>query len=448
MKILDLRSCISFLEEEKQLVHIKKEVPKDYELAGVGWKFNGESAILFEKIRNYNIPVITGTCWNIKNVSKMFQVQDSFALLNKFSEALAARVKSKTVTDGPVKDVVIKKDIDLLKILPIPWHSRKDAGPYITAGIAISKDIETHVSSQSFHRFEVKGPAKAGICIEPYSHKKTMLDKMEKRNKPLEVAVVIGLDPSIMFSASVTGAEVPHITDKLEIAGALRGEPVKMVKCETIDLEVPADAEIVIEGLVLPKTLEKEGPFAEASGHYGEALERNIFQATAITYRRNTVYQTIIGGSDEHLLLYSLALSASVNRFVKKIDPNILAVYLTHKSCGMHAIVSMKKEEEGQQWNAAMATFVALPTIKHVIVVDEDVDIFNTNDIEWALAMRFQGDKGLTVIREARGEVIDPSSKRGLTTKVAVDATVPLELAKSKERIKYDDIDISKYLSF
>lgn len=445
MSINDLRSLLDYLASLGQLVHIGTTVDKDLELGQAASKHAGGPAVYFERVKGYSVPVVTGLYWNINNIARMLNCRTARELVDKFSCAMRARVKPLVVDDGPVKEQIITKNIDLQRMFPIPWHCQRDAGPFITAGVAVSKDPETGIRSQSIHRMQVKGPNKTGFVVAKGTgrHMERMLASAASRNRSLEVAVVLGLDPWNMLASQVSGREAPYPTDKYELAGALQNRAIELVRCETVDLEVPANAEIVLEGEILPNVLEDEGPFTELTGLCdGSPSQANVFMVRAVTHRENPIYQTILGGGGqfENPVLKSVSYSASACKFIRDSVPSITALNVSANSACMHAYVSIKKELEGQQRNAIISTFASFPDLKLVVVVDDDVDVFNLQDVEWALAMRFQGDRDILVIPGARGHDIDPSADSGLGCKVGVDATARLGGRASQKRVQYEHV--------
>jgi 2,5-furandicarboxylate decarboxylase 1 len=314
--------------------------------------------------------------------------------------------------------------------------------------MSVSKDPETGVRSQSIHRMQVKGPDKTGFMIAPgiKRHKEIMLSKAEKMGKPLEVAVVIGMDPAVAiaaagFSTSFQGLSTAEHMDKYEIAGALRGEPIELVRCKTIDLEVPASAEIVLEGEILPGVREPEGPFSEGGGYYGFREMKyggmTIFHVRAITHRKNPIYQTLLGSSIEHGyggILRSVCVQKYNLHFIQRFCPAITAFNVV----GLYmAIVAVDKTIEGQQKNAMLTVMGTHPLIKFVVFR--------------AIGRRFHGDKSIITIPDAYTRPLDPATRKvkysmGMMTKVGLDATMLLDKAIDQPMVEYEEVDLTRYL--
>ncbi|MBX6396627.1 MAG: UbiD family decarboxylase, partial [Alicyclobacillaceae bacterium] len=325
---------------------------------------------------------------------------------------------------APVKENIILEQIDMLSLFPIPTHHEKDSGPYITAGLLIVRDPETRKQNVSIHRLQISSGDKLGVLLLP-RHAYHLYKQAESQGKPLECAIAIGVDPLTLLASQ---ASTPYGVDELEIAGALRGQPLPVVRCETVDIDVPAFAEIVIEGKILPHVREPEGPFGEFPKYYGPRSDKQVIQVTAITHRNDPIFYTILPAGYEHLLLGGIPREASLFETIRQTVPTVKAVHMTlGGTCRYHAVISIKKQQEGQGKNAILAAFANSFDIKHVIVVDEDIDVFNMEEVEWALATRFQASKDLVIVNDAQGSKLDPSTQDGVGSKMGFDCTVPLD---------------------
>jgi 2,5-furandicarboxylate decarboxylase 1 len=311
-----------------------------------------------------------------------------------------------------------------LRDLPIPVHHEKDSGAYITAGVLIAKNPETGVRNLSIHRLQVSGPNKLGILMLP-RHLMRFYKMAAANRQPLEVAIAIGLDPLLLLASQ---ALTPLDCDELDIAGSLYGKPIELVKGDSVDLEVPAQAEIVLEGRLLPELREMEGPFGEYPKYYGPASLKPVIELTAMTSRRHPIYQTIVPASMEHLLLGGIPREGGLLQLVKSAVPTTCGVYLTPGGvCRYHAVISIDKQNEGEAKNAIFAAFASSQEMKHVVVVDRDVNIYDPVDVEWAIATRCQAGRDVFVVSRALGNKLDPSSDDGVSDKMGIDATVPLD---------------------
>jgi 4-hydroxy-3-polyprenylbenzoate decarboxylase len=338
--------------------------------------------------------------------------------------ALANLMPPTVVGSGPVQERVVQgKELDA-GALPISRHYEKDAGRYIGSGILVCKDPETGVRNLSYQRMQLKAPNRFGASLHSRGHIWEHLQRCAARKQPLEVAVVIGCHPAINLAA---GAKVAMDVDEFDVAGALLGRPVELVKCKTIDVEVPAEAEFVLEGEILTDVLEDEGPYGEYTGYSTDRSTRNVFVVKAITSRRQPIFHDIIPGySAEHLLLGRSAKEAHVHMRLKEMVPNLKALNFPKSGTHFHAYMSMKKTADGQPRHALMLLLGLDPYLKFVVAVDEDVNVFDEEEVLWAIATRFQADTDMFMVPQVFCNRLDPSSRDGMSAKLALDATAPL----------------------
>jgi 2,5-furandicarboxylate decarboxylase 1 len=278
----------------------------------------------------------------------------------------------------------------------------------------------------------------------PPQHLGRLQEEAERMGKVLEVAIVIGVDPFMMFSSAT---KLPYGDDHLQFAGALRGEPIELVKCETIDVMVPSNAEIVIEGEVLPGEREPEGPYADFMGFYVPVMDNHVFRVTAITNRENPIYYTILAPSMDQNNLIALPHEATIFKAVNTAAPKVKGVRTS--PIFTNCLISIKKQHEGEAKNAIMAAFGVDRWLKTCIVVDDDVNIFNSDDIFWAISTRAKLDTGVIVIPDAHGFPRDPFRLHG-TVKLGIDATLPLDVPRDEfERAKIpgeEKLKLKEYL--
>lgn len=447
------------LERNGRLARVKKPVKKEFELGRIAWKLRGGPGVLFENVEDYQIPVITGVL-NPSNQPFYFGLKDEADLVKKFHDGLGKTIKPQTVSKGPCQEVVITENIGLLKTLPIPQHSPLDGGPYITIGVVVSKDPETGERSQSVNRMHVKGPDKTMIDIPPgiRRHKEIMLNKAIKMNKPLEIAVAIGVDPAVSLSAGgIAGTSfqaLAHVgyVDKYEVAGGMRGAPIELVRCKTVDLEVPAHSEVVIEAEILPHTIEDEGPFSEGAGYMSRVYRNHVVKVKAITHRKAPIYHTLLGASPEHGLGEIIRKAAAMDTLplIQRFAPQVTALNVNSL---FSAIVAVNKTMEGQAKNAILTVMGTHPLIKLVIAVDEDVDVFDYHDVFNAMTQRFDGEKCVFMVPDALSRRLDPATRvgkysDGIITKVGIDATMALDKKIDQPMVDkgYEDIDLTKFL--
>ncbi|MSQ71689.1 MAG: UbiD family decarboxylase [Betaproteobacteria bacterium] len=326
---------------------------------------------------------------------------------------------------APVQEVVVEGDAVDAGALPICRHFEYDAGRYISSGILICKDPDTGVRNMSFQRLQLKGPNRFGASLHSRGHIWEHLQRREAQGRNLEVAVVIGGHPAIYVAA---GAKVGMEVDELDIAGAMMGKPVELVRCRTIDVEVPAEAEYVLEGEILGGVYEDEGPFGEYTGYSTSRSTRNVFVVKAITRRAKPMWLDIVPGySMEHLLLGRTTKEAHVYSRLKEMVPQLVAINWPRSGTHFHAYLSLKKSAEGQARHALTLLFGLDPYVKFAVAVDADVDVFNEEEVLWSMATRFQADTDMFVIPKMFCNRLDPSSVEGMAAKLGIDATAPMD---------------------
>ena len=454
-----LRRWLAHLAKTDRLAVVKEKAPLEHRLAAIAKRLDGSKAALFPQTDGPAMPVVSGFISRRAWIAEAMGVKES-ELLACFRHAAENPLPWQEVerSSAPCQTVVLE-NIDLLAQLPIPTHSEHDSGPYITAGLVIARNPKTGIQNVSINRIQINSKDRMGVLMLP-RHLFAFYQAAEEMGEALPVAVVIGVDPMTLLASQ---AITPIDHDELEIAGALHGEPLKVVKCVTNDVRVPADAEIVIEGRILPRVREPEGPFGEFPKYYSSREDREVIEVDAITHRRDPIYHTIIPAEMEHLLLGGIPREATLLAHLQRSFPSVLDVHLSVGGvCRYHLYVKMKKRREGESKNVILGAFGGHYDIKQVIVVDDDVDVHDPVQVEWAVATRFQADQDLVVITGAQGSVLDPSttvqaSRHGLVTPVAhlqgisakmgLDATRPVQYKEhvfTKVRIPgEDDVDPS-----
>jgi 2,5-furandicarboxylate decarboxylase 1 len=449
MRADTLRSWLDYLEKSDRLAVIDRQVSLDFELAAVAKHLDGKKAAYFTDVEGHQIPVIAGVASTRQMFAEACETTN-YELIQKFAEAVENPRSCSRIdkSEATVKENVVLEDIDLMKMLPMPVHHEEDAGNYVTAGLFIVRDPETRKQNVSIHRLQVAGKDKfTALILARHTHH--VHQQVEEHDEPLECAIVVGIDPVTMLASQ---ASTVFGVDELEIASALREEPLPLVRCETVDIDVPAHAEIVIEAKILPHGREPEGPFGEFPKYYGQRSDKEVVQVSAITHRNDPIFHTIIPAGYEHLLLGGIPREASLFEAVRQTVPTVRAVHMTPGgTCRYHAVISIKKDAGGQGKNAVFAALANSFDIKHVFVVDEEVDIFEPEEVEWALATRFQAEHDLIVVHGAEGSKLDPSADNGVSSKMGFDCTVPLDSEPFdylRVRIPgYDEINLEDYLS-
>jgi len=331
------------------------------------------------------------------------------------------------VASAPWQDQVIEGDAVDLTRLPIPTHFAVDAGPYITAGQICARDPQTGVDTTGFHRLMLKGRNRLGVSLHSRRRMYEYHRRAEARGEPLPAVVTLGIHP-IHYMGSMAYHYPPDVR-KYEVIGALFGEPYRVARCGTAELEVPEGAEIVIEGKILNDLREPEGPFSEFTGYASYRSTQNVFVAERIQMRRDALFHSIASGTAaDHILISCIAREGEILNSLRRNLPNVISVHVPTITCGaLMAIIQMKKTAEGQPQQAIMAALGTETYCKIVVVVDEDVDIFNLADVMWAVATRVRADRDLVFVHRAMGAILDPTSDPvdNTLTKVGIDATKP-----------------------
>lgn len=455
----DLRRWLAHLRDSGRVAVMREDTPLQHTLAAIAKRLDGLQAAYFPKPGGHPVPVVSGFMSRRAWIAEAMGVPES-ELLQRFRDAAERPLRWQEVAKGEAPcQQVVHRDRDVREVLPVPTHSEHDNGPYITAGLVIARNPATGVQNVSINRIQVHSRERMAILMLP-RHLWTFYKAAEARNEALEVAVVIGIDPLTLLASQ---AIAPIDCDELEIAGALHGTPLRVTKCLTNGVRVPADSEIVIEGRILPGVKEAEGPFGEFPKYYSAREHREVIQVDAITHRSAPIYHTIVPAEMEHLLLGSIPREATLLAHLQRSFPNVLDVHLAIGGVGRyHLYVKIRKTHEGQPKNVICAAFGAHYDIKQVIVVDDDVQVHEPQQVEWAVATRFQADRDLVVIHGAQGSVLDPSTTigqdfgdgvappphlQGLSAKMGLDATRPVvyhEHVFTKVRVPgEDEVDLA-----
>ena len=435
---MNLRNFLAKLEKEKKLVRIKKEVSTKYEIANIIYSLD-EKPVIFDNVKGYDMPIFSGITSNRDIIAEGLGTTKE-KLLSKLVEALRNPKTPKIVDKAPCQEFIIKNP-DLDKI-PILLHLKDDGGKYGSATVATIKDPETG-RNVSYHRIMQIGKNKFTARLIAKRQTRTTYDKI---SGDLELAICIGNSVAVMVAASLGP---PSGVDEFAIANAL--DKTDLVKCVTKDLEVPAESEIVIEGR-LTRDLDREGPFVDLTETRDFERQEPVFVVDCITHRKDAMYQALIPGRLEHKTLMGMPKEPTIYNEVSKVV-DCKNVYVTMGGGSwLHGVVQIKKKNPDDGKKAIEAAFNGHKSMKHVTIVDDDVDIYNPLAVEWAIATRFQGHKDLIIKPDQPGSSLDPSGKhepgkKTLTTKVGFDATIPSNVDKKKyEIVKYKKVDLNDYL--
>lgn len=480
----DLRSAIEFLKTiPGQYVETNEPVDPIAELSGV-YRYVGAGGtvmrptkigpvMMFNSVKGYpDSRVVIGmfACRNRSAALLGVKPEElgsymSKAVANTLAPVMVARERA------PCQEVVhlaSDPDFDIRKLVPAPTNTPEDAGPYITMGLVYGADPENGDEDVTIHRLCVQGKDEISMWLTPGRHLEAFRAKAEAAGKPMPITINIGLDPAVYMSSCFEPPTTPQGLNELAIAGALRNRPVELVRCVSIDAESIANAEIVIEGELLPETRVREDQnsnsgkaMPEFPGYTGPAHPAlPVIRVKAVTHRVNPIMQTCIGPSEEHVILAGIPTEASILSLVEKSMPGRLKNVYAHRSGGGKFLAVMQFEkknaaDEGRQRQAALTAIAAYTELKTVIIVDEDVDIFDTDDVLWAMQTRYQGDVDTILIPGVRCHPLDPSqepgmspsiTQRGMTCKTIFDCTVPFSEKARFHRARFKEVDVKRFL--
>ncbi len=424
----------SFIEEVRttlpeDYLEYPDEVDPRFEVSAIVEELirrNRYPLLVFPRVKGSPHPIVVGVTASRKLMAFALGVPTA-ELVSIFRTREQLQIPPEIVSSAPVQEVVKQgRDLDIRALPHITAHEA-DAAPYITAGLMIAKDPETGIRNASFIRCQIVDRETAYIHIHPGKHLDVYHRKAERMNKPLPVAVVLGNHPLWMLGSL---SLVPIDVDELAVVGGLMRQPLRLVRCVTSDVEAMADAEIVLEGEVLPHVRKDEGPFGEFTGYATGVRPRQVVTFKALTHRKDPIYQTISSGATEHCLMPAVAKESYVFGIAKGACPTIQNIHCAYTGRGrFHYFVSIDKQAPGQPRNVAMAIFGADLLAKHVVVVDSDVDIFDEKQVLWAIATRLQGDTDIVNIPGSLGSDLDPSNRgEGVQCKTIFDATAKPDL--------------------
>jgi len=435
---LGFRGFLEQLEREGKLTRIRKEVSTELEMAGIIDSL-GEKPVFFEKVKESSIPVVAGLVSSKELVAKALNVNIK-QILRKLSSAIESPLPPTVVKKGECQEI-IERNVDLTK-LPIMRYTEKDGGKYVPSAISIVKDPELGRNT-CFHRLMLIDKNKFVARIVEERGTDTAL---KKSGGELDIAMCIGNSTAVLLAASTS---LPKGVDELGMANVL--EKTELVKCKTIDVEVPRDCEIVLEGRITKETA-PEGPFLDLTGIVDRVRQQPVIEIKCITHRNKPIYQTILAGRNEHKVLMGMPKEPTIFNEVNKVC-ECTDVYITPGGCSwLHAVVQIKKQNPDDGKKAIKAAFDGHKSLKHCVVVDDDVNIYDHNDVEWALATRFQADKAAVILPNQRGSSLDPSGdltegKKARTCKMGLDATIPLRgTGKGFKKEEYRKVDLNKFL--
>lgn len=424
-----MQSLRDFLEQlpATNVLHIRDVVDKDYVPTAMVLeleKRNRFPVLYLHEVDGSDIPIVVNMFGDRERIARA-----AGTTLSEFDESIrkagANLIKPEIVTEGPCQETVSTGKNASVTHLPISRHFQADAAPYIGSGILVSKDPDTGIRNLSFQRLQYKDKNRFGVSLHSRGHIWDHLQRARAQGKHLQVAVFIGAHPALYLAAS---ARVAMDVDEYDIAGGILGEAVELVQCETIDREVPAHAEIVLEGEILADVEEPEGPFGEYPGYSTDRSTNNVFQISAVTSRQAPIYQDLIpGNSAEHLQLAQTTKQAHIFGRLKEFVPQVTALAYPKSGTNFHAYIQLNQTAPGQARHAIMLLLGLDHYTKLAISVDEDVDVNDEAEVMWAVATRMQAGRDTFVVPDVFCNRLDPSSSGGVSDKMGIDATAPLD---------------------
>ncbi|HKX19815.1 MAG TPA: UbiD family decarboxylase [bacterium] len=433
----DLRSFLKQAEERApELVRrVKRRIDAKWEISSLQKRLEADGRLpilIFENVAGYDLPVVTNLFASKQHLALALGTAPE-NVAARFAEAQKNRVKPKTVPSGPVKEVVLTGERADLRTLPIVTHCEKDAGPYITAGVTVTRDPTSGALNAGIYRNRVLSPAAVTMNMAPLSHASEAALRAEAAGKHVDAAIVLGHHPAMGMASQQRGSTYEF---ELETMGGLLGEPVEIVPCETVDVLVPAAAEIVIEGRIRTDAWELDGPFGDYWLYYAPPKKARVFEVTAITRRRDAVFHDVFNVGPEHLILFGLGMEGVVLSQLQQVAPQVQAINVPVSGAGNLVYVQIKKDIEGAGVNAALAA-LGVYRFKCAIVVDQDIDIYDDQRVLWAVMTRTQADRSFFTVPGSYISRVDPTGypawhsidreNRLLSTRLGVDATKPLD---------------------
>ncbi len=425
----DLRSFVAAYARAHpgEVVRITEPVSVEHDVMAVVLEYERRRRwpiLLFERVVGHDVPIVANVVASRRALAFALGV-DERGLAVEYARRIKDHQKPVVVADPPFRARVVRGDAVDLTALPIPVYFPGDAGRYLTAGMLVARDPETGVETEGYHRFQVKGPNRLGVSLHSRRRMFEYQRRAEAAGRPLPCAVVLGLHPLVSMGSL---AYPPADVGKFAVVGGLLGEPLRVAPCLTADLHVPAAAEIVIEGEILPGVREPEGPFGEFTGYFSRRSTQHVFAARAVTTVERPWFQSIGSGrAGDHITTLALVREAEITNALARVIPNVRAVHVPLSgTSSFTAYVSIAQSRPGEAKHVIPIVLGVDHYLKLVVVVDEDVDVFDESEVMWAVATRMQADRDLVVIGGSLGAMLDPSAdERGVTAKLGIDATRP-----------------------
>ncbi len=426
---MSLRDFLKKIEKNNQVLHIPQEVSPIFEISNIIARMELKGSVLeFEKVKGYSNPVVANVCGSRERLCSALNVGPE-GLYGRLLDAWRSPRRARLVKDGSAREYVQTR-VSLLKI-PILTHFELDPGRYITSGIVHAKSVDDEIENVSVHRLQVLDNSHLAIRLVP-RHLFKLWKQAKALGKDLDIAIAIGVHPALLLAAS---SPVPLGVSEYDVANSLLQDHLSLIDCNKVNASAPADSELILEGRISASKEVVEGPFVDITGTHDIQRTQPVVDVISVMHRENYLYEALLPSGTEHRLLMGLPHEISIWENVSKVVPRVCAVNLSNGGCGwLHAVISIEKQVDGDAKNAVMAAFSAHPSLKHAVIVDSDIDVFDPAQVEWAIATRFQASEDMLLIQNVRGSTLDASANQetGLTSKVGIDATIPSAKPKAK----------------
>jgi 2,5-furandicarboxylate decarboxylase 1 len=456
----DLRDFLRTVEAQAPdlLARVSRPVSPRWELSALQRRLEADGQLpilVFDQVKGHDLPVVTNLFATKRHLALALGVTPA-EVVGRFARAQEQRIPPRVVDTGPVKEVILTGADADLRTLPIVTHCEEDAGPYLTAGVTILRDPLSGALNAGIYRNRCLSPTTLTMNVAPLSHGDEVLRKAKDSHSAVEAAIVLGHHPALGMASQQRGNLAEF---ELETMGGLLGEPVDLVRCETVDVVVPADAEIVIEGRIRTDVWDVDGPFGDYWLYYAPPVKARVFEVTAITRRRDAMYHDVFNVGPEHLVLFSLGMEGVMLTQLSRLIPQLRAVNVPVAGSGNLVYLQIRKDMEGVGVNAALAALGAY-RFKSAVVVDEDVDIYDDRKVIWAIMTRTQADRSFFVVPGSYISRVDPTGypawhsggtgPKLLSTRLGIDATKPVDPAFPRvaepPRSLWADLDPRDYI--
>lgn len=440
---LRFRTALARMRDAGRITAVTRKVDPDLEVAGLMKNHDGDKALLFENVVGTATPVLGNFLASPANVEAAFAMGRE-GIRAAMTRAITSPTPPVLVAEGASQAVQITRGIDLGSLMPVLKHAPGDSGRFITSGVVIVRDPVTGVHNASYHRLQLLGGNRTCIKLDYGRHLRAAHERAVALGVDLPIAVCILPELSLMYAGAFMGSQMPEDADELHAAGGIQGSPLQMVRALTSDLWVPADCEYILEARVSPTETAPEGPFAEFVGYESSDGPAPVMTVDAVTHRQDPIYFAINGAGRETIMLRKYVLETAAMRALSVAVPIVKDVEITAGGLyRFHLVIQVEKrtpQHDGLQRNAMLAAFAALKDLDQIIAVDEDIDLHDPVDVEYAVATRMEASRDLFFIPGARGHEYVRVSDRGMRTKMGIDATVPFADKAHFRRAPFADV--------